>query len=258
MRNRGYTLVELLVVVAIIAILAAMIMPVVLEAKEAARMRCCSNNIRQLGVALTQYMDDNNGYGLPQAPIEYENSWVLYVNPLGAYIHKNTKALGKPRSLSPLKQPGVMWVCQGDVCRGTTFNDSPCWWHWGSSYLYPGTMAYLSPSPSDPTNPIAKDSSIKPRKPLMWRNPKRDILLADYWFDFHSGFRLRKDWNDSVLSPTKSPWVYKTEVKGINMLFLDMHMKAVTAAEREEYKKYTIDIDNPYNTKSDSSSSVLH
>ena len=53
MRNRGFALVELLVVIAIIAILAAMIMPVLLQAKEAARMKTCTGNLRHLGCALT-------------------------------------------------------------------------------------------------------------------------------------------------------------------------------------------------------------
>lgn len=58
---KGFTLIELLVVIAIIAILAAILFPVFASAKERGRQVKCLNNLRQLGLAFRQYMDDNNG-----------------------------------------------------------------------------------------------------------------------------------------------------------------------------------------------------
>src|SRR6476620_3915205 len=57
---RAFTLIELLVVIAIIAILAALLVPAVARTKESGRGAACISNLRQIGIAVTLYIQDNN------------------------------------------------------------------------------------------------------------------------------------------------------------------------------------------------------
>jgi len=75
---QGFTLVELLVVIAVIAILAALLLPVLGKAKQRSQTAACLNNMKQLQVCYQMYVEDNNDYLPPnEALLDLDVSWVL-------------------------------------------------------------------------------------------------------------------------------------------------------------------------------------
>lgn len=140
-RRRGFTIIELLVVISIIAILVSLLLPAVQQARETARSAQCKSNLKQIAIALHNYADVHSGY-MPFHVGEGDLS---------------DKAQSAMFALLPYCEGNpLMYRCPDDS--GSIEDDTPFWNTYGTSYKLEGRAL------SEPASPERTVSEYNPKK----------------------------------------------------------------------------------------------
>ena len=107
--RRAFTLIELLVVIAIIAILAAILFPVFAKAREKARQASCQSNEKQIGLAILQYVQDNDER-MPSGVVSLPYQYTL--NP--SNVATAGGGMGWAGQISPYTKSAALFKCPDD------------------------------------------------------------------------------------------------------------------------------------------------
>ena len=173
-RRRAFTLVELLVVIAIIGVLVALLLPAVQAAREAARRSQCSNNLKQLGIAVHNH-HDSFGHIPPNANnLQFEAAtgnrfgWqrLSYIVPILPYMEQK-----------PLYDRVIQY----------TLTDQRPWHNWNDAT---GPSPYITKistltCPSDPVPPnIQRDWCA----PTNYHCNRGDLFMGHDWWEFRGPF----------------------------------------------------------------------
>jgi prepilin-type N-terminal cleavage/methylation domain-containing protein/prepilin-type processing-associated H-X9-DG protein len=193
-KDRGFTLVELLVVISVIALLMGILVPALGKARNAAKRTFCQSNLRQIGVAFRAYLDDNRDI----MPLACAFPWDITDTANPCYAPPITKLLGPL-----LKQPEV-FICKSDIEQKYYLREGKTSYYYRGRHLTPTECRDGLGGRTISTSFFAQNGA-----------KEKNIEVMKDFDDFHPRSGRKKD-PDSVLGINY--------VSGVNYLYADWHV----------------------------------
>jgi prepilin-type processing-associated H-X9-DG protein len=221
-------LIELLVVVAIMAILAGLLLPALARGKAAARSVECKNNVRDVGLALRMFVDDEegrfpitHGFGVLMQHSSY--GWMMmhdWKDSLRPYLAITSRDLDQPSVLRKLRCPELLRTDEGLRVNGQY------------AYNASGTARFHSPANlglSGFWDVFSRPQVQRPTVESQVKSPSEMIAAGDITPRREGGMF----WSSAYFDPVSSDdwlWPGKNHHGAANMVFCDGHVESARQA----------------------------
>ena len=242
--HSGFTLVELLVVISIIALLLAVLMPSLNRARQQAQSMVCKANLRTIGQVELLYATANDGYLVATRGDRPGNSGFYWAAQLWALFHSTEIPLSSDRGAKPIKKPD--WLCcsaEKNFSDNGRHNLST----WGDVFLgYNFWLANICYTRNSTGQAWIQGNNNPPHaKIIKMKRPSDAVANADGHYIHFPGHRIytdKYDANGDIQEPYGSGLGFlcvKYRHKGgngLNILLWDGHVGSVVDSIADNYR----------------------